>query len=373
MKIIIGRKKFLDVLSQVQDIVAKEEIMPILAHILVEAVDDFVKITATNLEVSYMGICDCRVVKKGKMLLHAKKLYEILKVLPEGDISLEKKENNWVNLEQDNIKYNLMCLSTNEFPVIRSYEKDDFFVIEREILGGMIDKTLFAVADVGSSNYNISGAFLEKIDKNVIRMVGTDGRRLSLIDKGIQEKNDIPLKKGVIIPKKGVRKVKSFLDSGEKKFIFLRLEEKAIIIKDNIGTLVVNLIMGHYPDYRSIISGEKSCKSEFLVYKSDLISALKRVSILTEGENYPVKLDLEKNKMTVHSESSEFGNVKEEIEIVYSNENISFCLNAFYLLDVLRVIEGEQVKFLFSGNEEPLFIRDSLDDTFLSIIMPIKL
>jgi DNA polymerase III subunit beta len=188
MKFKISHKKLLKALQKVQSIIERREIKPILSNILIKTGNERIEINATNLEVSIKEFLEAEISEKGSMVLDAKKVFEIIKEMPDKEIYFKRKENDWVEITTDNIFFNVVGVDAKEFPEINFLEEEKFQEVNKKDIKEMIEKTIFAASN-DETRVNLNGVFFEKIikaGKDAIRMVATDGHRLSMIDKEIE-------------------------------------------------------------------------------------------------------------------------------------------------------------------------------------------
>lgn len=228
MKIEIQKKDLLNLLSRTQNIVEKRNTMPILVNVLLEADNNCLKAYATDLEVSLTDTVLVKIINPGKVAVSAKNLFEITKELFDGPIQLIKKENNWLEIKQGKFLSKIVGVSAEEYPVFPTYSSENFSGINAAELKQMIDKTIYCVSN-DETRYHLNGVYFEKVDKDFITMVATDGHRLSLIKK--QFKNlSLNEKIGVIIPKKGLFEIKKLIESTVDE-VFVAVEGSQFILK----------------------------------------------------------------------------------------------------------------------------------------------
>ena len=216
MEFLISFKEIVKGLQKVQSIIERKEIKPILSNILIKARKDGIEINATNLEVSIKELCQAQIIKEGSIVIDAKKIYEIVKEMPQQEIRFKRKENYWVEISTGEILFNIVGLEPTGFPETSFFDNEEFQEINSYILRELIEKTIFASSN-DETKPNLNGVFLEKVEQKedvFLRAVATDGHRLSLIDKEIKEANKQELlkieqlQKGIIFPKKGVLEIK---------------------------------------------------------------------------------------------------------------------------------------------------------------------
>lgn len=373
MKIQIDKKEFLNLLSRTQNIVEKRNTMPILVNVLIEAQDDRLKVFATDLEVSLTDEIKVEVYQAGKVAVNAKNLHDIIKELPEGPISLSKKENNWLEIKQNKSVFNIVGISADEYPVFPTYTSNDFIKVEAKTLYEMIEKTIYSVSN-DETRYHLNGVFFEKVNHNGqqnYRMVATDGHRLSLVDRVVDDVNGDKLPSaGVIIPRKGLHEVRKILEPAQG-YVEMAFEGSQLVVRSQSTVLMVRLIEGKYPNYQKLIPPTLNFK--MTAKKESLLSTLKRVSLLSNQKSKGVTLSLDKGQLEISSNNPDLGDAKEEIEVQYDGEPMKIGFNARYILDILGTIGDELVSIELSGQLSPGIIRPAHDSSYTCVVMPMRI
>jgi len=368
MKFTIDKGNFLKVLQRIQGIVEKRNTMPILANVLIEASGAKINISATDLEVFIKDSSPANVSEEGSVTVNARKIFEIVKELPDNSIDVSRGKEDKVTVKAGKAKFSIMGLASKEFPVFPSIDESKLEEVESENLKEMIDKTSFAVS-TDETRYNINGFLLEKEDSK-IRMVATDGHRLAFIEK--KDLKGLPAsgKEGVLLPRKGVMEMRKLLDEKEGAF-FLGITEKSAIMKKDETVISVRLLEGEFPDYKKVIP--KDNDREISADRSNLLHSLKRVSILSSDKIKGVKFSFANSALTVSSSSPDIGEATEEVDIEYGGEEIEIAFNARYFIDMLEAISEEKVRIALKDSLSPGFIRPMGNDEYTYIIMPMRL
>ncbi len=380
MKFKISYKKLLKALQKVQGIIERREIKPILSNILIKTGGEQIEISATNLEVSIKEFLEAKIFEKGSMVLDAKKVFEIIKEMPDKEIYFKKKENNWIEITTDNIFFNVVGMDVKEFPEVSFLEEEEFQEVNKKNIKEMIEKTIFAASN-DETRVNLNGVFFEKIikaGKNVIRMVATDGHRLSMIDKEIEgdSKKGIlaiePLEKGLLFPKKGLLELKKMLDDGlDNQNLFLLLKQNNGIFKKENMMLSIRVIDEEFPNYKQAIPEE--IKNKAIINRIHFLNSLKRISVIAEERSKAINLFFGKNTLEVFTINPVFGEGRETIPIVYEGENIKLGFNAGYLVDSINAIDGEEIVIKIKDKDSPVTITPLNDDEYTCVIMPMEI
>ena len=372
MHFTVEKEVFLKGLSRVQGIVEKRNTIPILSNVLIEASDGEINLTATDLEVGMKAIYPASVKIPGKVTVSAKKIHEIIKELPEKEISFISKENCWIEIRCGKALFNIVGLSADEFPYFPKPEEDNFIIIRSTLLKEMIEKTFFSIS-TDESKYNLNGIYFKTLEENgrkLLRMVATDGHRLATIQREIKNNQIEQLQKGVIFPRKGIFELKKIADEGDSEIYLGFMDNNAVIKKDQT-VVVMRLVDGEFPDYNRVIPKNNDLTVQ--IAQDGFLHALRRMSILSSEKSRGVKIILKKDLMEVSSSNPELGDAREDMEVVYEGSEVTIGFNARYLIDILQAQGGDQVLLQIKDNLSPGLIRSKGDDDFLAVVMPMRL
>lgn len=371
MKIYIYKKDILKSLKKIQAIAEKSSITPITSNVLMEAKKKTLVVSATNFEVGIILKQSAEVNREGKVVTDARKIYEIINEMPEEEIYIEKRDSGWVNIScGGKIIFNIVGLSDEEFPNIEIDSKIKFLEINAVNINELIKKTIYATSDDRTRD-TLRGILVEK-QKEGLRMVATDGHRLSLADRMFSTDEEPVIKRSVIIPQKGAREMKRLIEELDKEErIKIGLGEKSVVVKGEEETLVVRLIEGEFPNYKKVIPINN--KNRMIVKTKDLIESLRRVSLVIEEDTKAIRLVVKPGILIISSKKTGLGDAREEIEIDYSGEDIEIGLNCKYVLDVLNTIEGEGVVFEMMDGKTPVLIKEREGEYNASVIMPMMI
>jgi DNA polymerase-3 subunit beta len=370
MEIKITRAEFLDGLSLVQGIVEKRSTMPILANVLLEARGKGVNIAATDLEVGVISQLSADVIEDGKVAVHARGLYDIVKELPEEIIHIKTGDNFRIDIKCGRAAFRVVGLPPDEFPALPKKGEGSSLKLESSLLKQMIEKTSFAMS-TDETRYNLNGIYMEQHregDKDVLRMVATDGHRLSIIDRQVRGKWKLP--KGVIIPKKGILELKRIVDAADDQ-IDLWIDEKHAIISSKNTTLMIRLIDGQFPPYKQVVPAQ--AKRQVGIERKTILQALRRVSVLSADRSKGVKFVFSPKNLELSTSNPDFGEAREELPVNYKGEKFEIGFNARYFIDVLNVIQDEQAQFQMGDDTTPCILKSEQDSGFLHIVMPMRL
>lgn len=368
MKFKINKDEFLNQISLVQSIVEKRNTMPILSNVLINVYENFIELMATDLEVGLKSTFSAKVELIGSTTVSAKKLFEIVRELPEKDIIFEQSDKD-LKITCNRINFKLVCISPDEFPSFPTFSEFEFLSIEEKTLKEMIDKTIYATS-MEESRFSLNGIYLETdlLDKKKLRMVATDGHRLAMIDKKIFD--EIPFTKNVIIPKKGFQEIRKILSNTDQKVFIGIFENNCVFKKGNI-TIFIRLMEGEFPDYKEVIP--KDNKNIIILNRLEILEALKRISLLSTERFKSVLFDIEENIIKLYSNNPDIGEGEEILEVKYLGNPLSIAFNARYLIDILNVIKSEYIRFELKDAESPCIIRTEDDIDYVCVVMPMRM
>lgn len=373
MEIKIAREEFFKLISKTQNVVEKRNTMPVLTNVLLSANESgTVEVFATDLEVSLKAHSEAEVKQGGKVVINARSLFEILRELPEGQLSLSKKENNSLEIKQDKALFHIIGMNPDEYPVFPSYSTSEFLDVDPNVLKEMIEKTIYSVSN-DETRYHLNGVFFEEAKDKGLRMVATDGHRLSLVDRSVFQNHNSPFNNGVIVPRKGLQEIRKMLEtlSADSGNVEMAVEGAQLIFKTTDTTLLVRLIEGKYPNYKVLIP--EKLESHAIMDRENLLSSLKRVSLLSNQKSKGVTLALSSGKMEIYSNSPELGDAKEEIQVSYEGDDFKIGFNARYILDVLSSFDDSEVKFSFTNQLSPGLLSPVKDENYRCVVMPMRI
>lgn len=370
----ISRDDFLAGLSSLQNIAGKKANITILANILIESKTDSLLMTATDLEIGIRSSLPAEILSPGSITLPAKKLFEIVRESGADHIHIEIMENNWAKISAGSTDYKLAGMPGEEYPAFPEYNENNLISLKSDIIKELIDKTIFSVAQEGESQFNLTGVLVEKdiLDgKNILRMVSSDGHRLSLCETTVEnDLSGLKMEKIILIPRKGMQEIRKLTElSTEIKIAF---EEKQAVIKTEHAIIIVRLINGDFPDYKNIISFIKKEKCIEL-NRLQFMNSMKKMNLFTEDRFNAVQFQLTPNKLILSSQSMDIGSAKDEIDISYTDSPLNLGFNVKYFIENMQVMSSDTIKAYINSEESPCLIQGDDDPGFVSIIMPMKI
>ena len=373
MELVVRKTDLLRELQLFQGIVERKNTIPILANVLIEADGDEVKLLATDLEVGLRSRCAASVGKSGSLTLPAKKLYEIVKALPETDVRIEE-DRNGVKVAADRFDSRMQTLPREDFPSMPEATGAHSATLPREVLRQMVSKTQFAITGE-DTRYFLNGA-LFILRPDAMSLVATDGHRLALISVAREAAAGKGAALGdeevrVILPRKTLLELGRLLAEGEGEIHYERGENHLFF--DIGGRLLISrMIDGQFPAFERVIPKSNDKRIEF--DKDRLTSAVRRVALLSNERSRAVKFQIDDGRVEIASSSPEFGEAKEVLLVEYGGPAVTICFNAQYVLDFLNVTETEGVGLEFKDEMSQAVMKpigaDGYDYTY--VIMPMR-
>ncbi len=374
MKLAIDRNELLRGLGRMQAIVEKRNSMPILANVLLTATgkneDGRLELAATDLEVGIRGFHPARVTKAGAITVSARKLYDIVRELPEEPIQLEATAQSYIELRCGRTRFNLAGAAAEEYPTLPEFIPGQLVRLQAAVLSQMIERTMYA-ASLDETRYNLNGVYFEVVPADgKLRMVATDGHRLALVDRTIGTQA-AALASGVIIPRKGLAELKRLVDEDDADEVELGFEGNNGLARKGGVTLVMRLIEGEFPNYKQVIP--KSSDRKLTINSDSLVRALRRVALLSAERSRAIKLEIREGKIVISSNNPDLGDAQEEMDVDFAGEATTIGFNAKYLLDCLGALNAKEIQFAFRDGDKPVEIRPGDDADTLAVVMPMRL
>lgn len=374
MKVRIGRDELLTGLQRVQGVVEKRNTMPILSNILLEAKQDGAEIVATDLEIGMRGLYKATVLQPGGVTVSARKLYEIIKELPSGEIELTAGENNWTTIQAGKSQFKIVGLPSAEYPALPTIDREGLIPLSGTGLLELIRKTLFAAGD-NDARYILNGLLVTLIitdKKTALRLVGTDGHRLAVAEQEVGKAGKGgPQEIKAIIPKKAAQEMRRLLEEGGDGEPLIGFTKNLMIFRKSGLLMTSRLMEGNYPNYQQVIP--KDGGKKITVNRGELESALRRVSVLSKDKANAVKVSFAPGGMTLFSSNPDYGEATEELAATYDGDALNTGFNARYLLDVFSVMDGETISLQMDTPLSPCLIQESESPGFKCVVMPIKI
>ena len=372
MEFNIKRDLFSVGIQKTLGIVEKKTTMPILSNLLLRAGQNRVTIMATDREIGLVADYEAEVLRDGEITLSARKLHEMVREIQGETIHVIKNERDVVILTCNKATYRIPGIPADDYPVVADQEDIPFYKVKGAILKELIRKTAFAMS-TDEMRKTLCGVLMEteKVEEIFwIRVVATDGHRLSMMKMDTGEKDFLTMEKGVIIPRKGLVEIRRLVED-EPGDVFLGVRQGMCIVKTDHTLLRVSLVDGDYPDYRRVIPAEKGVILE--IEKDKLLHTLRRMSVISSERYNGVIMTLAADKIVLNSNNPDVGEANDEIDVVYAGEGKSVGYNVTYLADAVDVIDEERIAFEVGEGMKPGIVRAVGNENYFCIVMPLKL
>ncbi|HUB05622.1 MAG TPA: DNA polymerase III subunit beta [Myxococcales bacterium] len=355
-------------LYRTQGIVERKTTNPVLANVLLEAKKDGgLTVSAFDMEIGLIGQHRCEVLKEGAVALPARHLYDIVRSLPAAQVSLKRAANGQVEIQSGSARFKIVATPAEDYPALPKPEGQGGFEIAADVLAQMIERTAFAIS-TDETRYNLGGVYLEQADKGALRMVATDGHRLSLVDR--QVSGSAKLDKGVLIPKKGLLELRRLLgeDGGACQLGFTK--GSAVFKRDGV-VMIMRLLDGQFPDYRQVVP--KESEKSVTVGRSALSDTLKRISLIASDKTSGIRLDLASDHVSISSQNPDLGEAQEDLPAKVVGEGLKIGFNARYLIEALAVLACDEVRLELSDELSPGVLRGIGEEGYLAVVMPMRI
>ena len=372
MEITVTKNDLLRELTATQGVVERKTTIPILSHFLFEAAGDKLAITATDLDLGLRTSCPAKVKKEGSCTIPARKLYDYVRLLPDGDISIKLLENHWVNIRSGRSNTKMVGMARSNFPALPTFPTTGTIKISGPVLRTMIAKTIFAISSE-ESRYTLNGALMV-LKPESITMVATDGHRLAHIEKPHEQFPDVSELK-TLVPKKAMAELNALLNQSDEDSVEFGKDESTLFFRIGGRILTSRQLTGQFPNYEAVLPRDNN---KFVTVRcEDISSAIQRVAQFADERSGAIKLRLEKGALTVSSSSAETGESEDSIETTYQADPIVIGFNSQYLLDFLKASSAGDVRFEFKDSQSAGQLRpDENGDAefkYRYIVMPMRI
>ena len=372
MELVVRKENLVRELQLFQGIVERKNTIPILANILMDAEGDHVTLLATDLEVGLRSRCAASIASPGSLTVPAKKLFEIVRSLPETDIRIETA-NGAVKVAADRFDSRMQTLPREDFPSLPEPDDQTQVMLPRAAVREMVAKTHFAITGE-DTRYFLNGA-LFVLGPETMLLVATDGHRLALISvprEGGVAAADAESDERVILPKKTLLELGRLVGEGEGKIGYVKGENHFSFSVDD-RVLISRMIDGQFPAYERVIP--KNNDKQVIFERDRLASAVKRVALLSNERSRAVKFEIGKDSVQIASNSPEVGEASEVLLIEYAGEPVQICFNAQYVLDFLAAVQTDTVALRFKDEMSQAVMQPEGAEgyDYQYVIMPMRI
>lgn len=364
MDVVLDRDAFLKGLQMVHNIVEPRQTLPILANVLMEADGETVRITATDLEVGARVSIPARVASGGAITVSARKLTEIVKELPAASLSLKVGESAGVTMRCAGVSYRLVGMAPDDFPAVVPASPPAWLRMEAGMLREMLAQTSFAISH-DESRFALNGV-LFVLQAKEVRFVATDGHRLALATRGVGQGLS-----GVsgIVPRKAVVEIMRVLGASED--VQIAITENQFVMQMPNFVMTARLIEGQFPNWEAVLP--RNHPGRLALKRPVLAAALRRVSVMAEERNKPVRFVLAPGSLTLSAASHDLGEAEEQLEVDYTGGELTIGFNSRYILDALAPMEHDEVFFEIKDAMSPGVLRSAADEGCCCVIMPMRI
>ena len=377
MQVKINRETLLKGVGRTLGVVDRRGTMPILANFLMQTEDNRVRIAATDLEVSFRGFYPAEILEPGAVTIQAHYFFNLIKELPGDTLDLSATDKGGMKILAGDSRYQLNGLPPDQFPPVPEIAEQNLVEVESHMVKEMIEKTIFSVS-ADDLQYHLSSIFWERLEVEtgfLLRLISTDGHRLTLIERPLPGSENLSIEKGILIPRKGMAEVIRFLAEEEK--VSLGLSTQSLALRADDHYLFIRLLLDKkFPEYRRIIP--ETFAYRFAINRREFHEAIKRISLLSSERFKGVVLNLSSDRVEVSFTNPEVGEGQELVPLFMEAGDpaglpLEVGFNARYFLEPLNAMESEMAILELNDKDRPCRLVDQGDPHYFSIIMPMSL
>jgi DNA polymerase-3 subunit beta len=374
MEITVSKSDLLKELTATQGVVERKTTIPILSNFLFEASGDRLSITATDLDLSLRTSAPAKVKKEGSCTVPARKLYDYVKLLGDGDISIKLLENHWVQIRSGRSNTKMVGMARANFPALPQFPTDSAISIPATVLRNLIAKTIFGISNE-ESRYTLNGALLV-LKPESITMVATDGHRLAHIEHA-NSKYPVSGEMRVLVPKKAMAELNTLLNVTEDPSVPVEFakDESTLFFRIGGRLLTSRQLTGQFPNYEAVLPRDNN--KSVTVHCDELSAAIQRVAQFADERSNAIRMRLGKNELKISSSNTETGESEDSMETAYTGDEIVIGFNSQYLLEFLKVVSVGDVRFEFKDAQSAGQLRpDEAADSeykYRYIVMPMRI
>lgn len=364
MKLLFSKSNLLNGVQIVSKAVPNKTTMSILECILIDATGKEIKLIANDMELGIETIIEGEILEKGQIALDAKILLDIVRKLPDNEVTLETDKSYKTNITCEKAKFTIIGKSGEDFSYLPSIEKIDSIVVSQFTLKEVVRQTIFSISD-NDTNKLMTGELFD-INGDILKVVSLDGHRISI--RKINLKNNYPSRK-VVVPGKTLNEVSKIISGDTDKDVNIFFTGKHIVFDFDKTTVVSRLIEGEYFKIDQMLSSDYETK--VTINKRELLECIDRATLLVkEGDKKPIIINITDEMMELKINST-VGSMNEEIDIVKQGKDLMIGFNPKFMIDALRVIDDEKVDIYLVNPKAPCFIRDTAEN-YIYLILPVN-
>ena len=364
MKVVIARSDLLKIIGKIQGIIPSKPSSPILSTVLLEASDDQLIVTGTDLSVSIRCYASATIVEEGAIALPARRFFQLIRELTAPQVKINAQTSESAEITTGTSVFKIHGMNKVEFPQIPDLTDAISISLPHTTLKEMLIKTAFAAARE-DSRYTLNGVQLQ-ISEQKATFIGTDGKRLAKTFNSISI--DATVQGQYVIPLKAVEEMCKLLDEGDAPAHLSVLRDK-ISLENGSTVLTAKLLSGQYPDVERVIPSNLT--HQFSIHREELVSLLRQVSLFTSETSHSVRFSFETGQLHLSVVSAEVGEGRVSMPVDYSGERLDIAFNPYFFIDILRHSSDETIRFGLIDSHNPGLITDSTNALF--VIMPMRL
>ncbi len=366
MQFSIQREALLKPLQQVVGVVERRQTLPVLANVLVKVAAGRLALTATDLEVEMVASVDVERADDGEVTIPARKLFDIVRALPDGARVDIKQNADRIALAANRSRFTLTTLPASEFPTIDNIELVEKVALPEDALRDLMDRTAFAMANQ-DVRYYLNGMLLD-LQEHTLRCVATDGHRLAMKETALQ--SVVSTRRQIIIPRKGVNELIGLLEAGDGE-VELEFGRNHLRVRRGDVVFTTKLIDGRFPDYEAVIP--LGADKQATLDREVLRGALQRAAILSNEKYRGVRLELSPGKLRIIAHNPEQEEAVEEVEAETQVEELAVGFNVGYLLEALAALRGEKARLSLRDAQSSCLVQEEDNEQSRHVIMPLRL
>ena len=362
MKFKVGKDSLVSAIQTVQNIITSKSALPILSNILIETQQDGIRLTATDLDIGITCVIPVDIQEQGAITIPAKRFSDIVKEFPIDIVSITTKKNNLIVIDSELCQFKIMGLAKEEFPKLPEFKDKKVVKVGQLVLKEMLALTSFAVS-FDETRYILNG-ILFKINKGILTLVSTDGKRLAIAERKLSVDQDIDL--SIIVPIKTIHELtRNLKEEGELSLVVG--SNQALF---DLGSVVIisRLIEGEFPDYKQVVPVVSENKMK--IERNQFLLAVKRAALLATPDYQAVKLEVFKNKLVISKSTPDVGEFHEELVAEYQGRELIIGFNPVYLMDILKNLSDEFINLELTDGEKPGVVRIS---GYVYIVLPMRI
>jgi DNA polymerase-3 subunit beta len=373
MEITVSRQELVKELTATQSVVERKTTIPILSNFLIEAEGERLTITATDLDQAIRTSAPVKVKKPGACTIPARKLFDYIKLLPDGDISIKLLDNHWVQIRAGRSNTKMVGMARANYPQVPEFPSIAATSISAVALKTLIARTIFAISNE-ESRYTLNGALLV-LKAESMAMVATDGHRLSYVEKPNELLEGISGEKRVLIPRKALSELQGLLSASDADKVEFADDEHTLFFRVGHRTLSTRRLTGQFPNFEAVMPRDNT---KFAVVRSSELSAsIQRVAQFADERSGAIRMRLEQNELKISSSSTESGESEDTIDTPYASDPIIVGFNSSYILDFLKALSNEgEVRLEFKDSQSAGQMRPEDPDAeyrYRYVLMPMRI